>query len=193
MFTEEPNTWDRVFVVLLVIAVFGGLAALRMYAATRDVSTQLAESAQPPSNDLETKPVPRVQFAPSRVVRDDGIARVYECDRDGQRILSDQPCGSHAQVRIVTAPNRMDAQDTSGLYEQDSPPRRRTTSSRPTATNAALVSRCAAIEREIDVINARMRQGYTKAEGARERLRELSEERWNIECRWLKMPSSLRD
>jgi hypothetical protein len=47
--------------------------------------------------------------------RRDFIASVYECRRRGERIFSDERCGSDARVRTIRDPSRMDIQDTGSL------------------------------------------------------------------------------
>lgn len=112
------------------------------------------------------------------------IGRVFECEQDGQRVLSDQPCGADATVREISAPNRMQAQDTSVLYEplpRSIQVQKRRAARQRTGSNAVT---CARIDEDKDRINARMRQPYTSWEGERlrARLRELSERRWKAGC-----------
>jgi hypothetical protein len=108
MFTEEDSSRDRIFVVLLVVALFGGLIAIRMHAG----SSKYAPPERPPIQSTTpavaiAEPTPRVRYQPARVVRSDAIAAIYECERNGQRVLSDRPCGPGAEVRIISTPNRM--------------------------------------------------------------------------------------
>ena len=112
------------------------------------------------------------------------IGRVFECEQDGQRVLSDQRCGADAAVREIAAPNRMQAQDTSVLYEplpRSIQVQKRRAARQRTGSNAAI---CTQIDEDKDRINARMRQPYTSWEGERlrARLRELSERRWKARC-----------
>jgi hypothetical protein len=192
---DSDSTRDRVFVVLLVIAVFGALIWIRIVVGTREqIETnqqQAAERIRAPSPPVEPS---GVQHEPVRTERKRSIARIFECERDGQRVLSDQPCGSDAQVRMIDAPNRMRAQDTSQLYEREyarSPSS--SGSSRPVRTDRGLAARCAQIEVEIERIDAVMRRGYKGGDAYRERLRQLKAERWDIECRWVKTPTSQRN
>src|SRR5687767_13286108 len=82
------------------------------FAPARSV-TQVAGTTSPSSSRTVSRRAAR---------QDNSIAEVYECEEDGHRIFSDQPCGPSANVLKVMAPNRMDAQDTIGSY-QDSRPR----------------------------------------------------------------------
>ena len=191
MFTEERDNNDRWLFVLLVIAVFGALFAIKLIASMKPTSVPAVENAAIPSS-------PRVELEPeitvSRPVHvPEAIAQIYECESSGQRVLSDRPCGQGASVRIIQQPNHMQAQDTSRLYERDyTRSRSQPSISRPARSNAGIAARCGQIEREIDAINASMRQGYKNAEHRRQRLRELSDERWDLECRFQKTPASQR-
>jgi hypothetical protein len=110
------------------------------------------------------------------------IARVFECEQNGPRVLSDRACGPDAVVREVTEPNRMDAQDTRGLYR--SAPRYVGPSKGAASATGSSDLVCAEIEQEVDAINARMRRGYTNGEGERyrDRLRALSDRRHQARC-----------
>jgi hypothetical protein len=84
--TDKSNTWDRAFVALLVVAVIGTWVGMRLYAD--HLKTQKAEQAAAAAK------------APRRVLHLEAITHVYECERDGQRILSDRPCGTGVQIRV---------------------------------------------------------------------------------------------
>jgi len=177
MFTERRDGWDVLICVIVVALLAGGAYAVRSYSP--EMSAPLPSVA--PS--LET---PRVEMGHTvERAAESPIAVAYECWRDGQRILSDKRCGSDASLRTIAEPNRMDAQDTSGLYR---PPARAASSSRTMSYSDSFSTsesgECAAIERQIDAINARMRQRYTSAQGERfrDQLRELSRARYEAEC-----------
>lgn len=200
MFTEEPNRWDRVFFAIVTISVFGALAWARMAGSDRSSPDRTPASATTASfdNPIHVSPtVPTVVDEPRPPrVQERVVARVFECSHNGQRVLSDQPCGPGAKVRSIQEPNRMVAQDTRNLYERRTSPAyqpRPSSSSRPMRSDAATAARCAAIEREIDQINASLRTGYKRAEYRRQRLRDLSAEKWDIKCRFLNTPPRLRD
>lgn len=192
MFNEETTNRDRVLFWILIVAVFGGLGVIRFYAGSkRDTATAEPQAAVLPTEPARTTSVPAEML--SIPEREAAIARVYECELNGQLVLSDQRCGDDAQVRVITEPNRMKAQDTRRLYErQPASPAAQSRSSRPAMTDRGLAARCAWIEDQIDRINARMRQGYKNGEAERTSLRRLSAERWDIECRFLKTPASQR-
>lgn len=184
MFTEDNDHWDIAFGVIVVGIIITGLivAANKRESKTAESLPPMAvTSAEPPTNnDLIT--------APARPSSSHIIATVYECVIDGQRVMSDHPCSPDARVREIQAPNRMDPQDTSRLYDRppssagyaySSPRSRDTGSSVPVSGRS-----CDAIQAAIDTINARMRQKYTSREGEqyRERLRQLREARWEANC-----------
>ena len=180
MFTEERDRWDVLIGVIVVALVAAGVYVVRSYSPEISGPPPIAATApshQTPPIEMDHRIVERAPEA--------SIAVAYECWRDGQRILSDRPCGSDASMRTITEPNRMDPQDTSGLYRS---PARATSSSRRVSygggSSSSESSECAAIERQIDAINARMRQRYTSAqgEGLRDRLRELSRARYEAKC-----------
>jgi hypothetical protein len=118
---------------------------------------------------------------------DGRIATVFECRVNGQHIYSDQRCGSTADERVIHAPNRMDAQDTSILSTPDAVIARSRSEGRNAQARAAnlVQSECAGIEQEKDSINARMRQGYSsfQGEGFRDRLRFLGARYYDLRCR----------
>ena len=47
--------------------------------------------------------------------RPEFIASVYECRKHGERVFSDERCGSDARIRTVRNPSRMDAPETAIL------------------------------------------------------------------------------
>jgi hypothetical protein len=87
MLTEESNTWDRTFIALLAVAVLGTLFGLRMYAShlKANKADRVISTPQP---------------APG-VLKLEAIEHVYECERDGARVVTDRPCGSGVPVRVL--------------------------------------------------------------------------------------------
>ncbi len=184
MFTDVTERRDWIFGVVATVLVIGALYWVRSQPieekAARGGEEQEAVGAirAPDSRRVESGKEPEAASA------SDSIATVFECVRDGQRVLSDRPCGAGASVVHVSEPNRMAAQDTRVLYQ--APPRsvqvqRMRASQQIPATNSA---RCKKIEDEIEEINDRMRRGYRSWEGERfrERLRHLSEQRHEARC-----------
>lgn len=192
MFSDETERRDWIFGIVVTLVIVGGLFWIRSQPIEEKRGAQESASAAvaPPAQEiLEREPSDLDNFHTNEVTRRHSprtIARVFECERDGQRILSDQPCGEDTSVREIAAPNRMRPQDTSSLY--DPPPRsiqmqkfRASRQPRRSQDNAAL---CARIDRERDQINARMRHRYTNWEGEyyREQMRKLSARRWEAGC-----------
>ena len=88
MLIEKFSISDRAFVALLAVAVLGTLLGLRLY-ANHLKSEQAAKQSMPSSQ------------APRNVLHLEAITDVYECERDGQRVLSDHPCGTGVQIQIL--------------------------------------------------------------------------------------------
>jgi hypothetical protein len=188
MIDEDYERRDWIFSALVTVLVIAALVWLN----------RLPKEADAKTSDPENEPT--LEYEPQSVIPDaagagyqaentsgyqpNAIARVFECEREGQRVLSDQPCGADAEVREIAAPNRMDRQDTRALYQ--APPRsvqvqRMRASQQIPAKNSA---RCKKIEDDIEAINDRMRREYRSWEGERlrESLRYLSKERHEARC-----------
>lgn len=189
MFREDRDTSDIAIGLIVVAIVAAGLFAIR-----HDREPASIDESKPP--DVASIPEPAVHEPVSERIgyprprASSVIATAYECvTADGQRVLSDRPCGADAVVREIAAPNRMPAQDTSNLYRAPARtrdvyrrPSQRTPASGGSATDNSAI--CDSIQTRIDAINARMRQKYTGQEGERFRkqLRALSEDRWEAGC-----------
>jgi hypothetical protein len=83
MLTAESNRWDRIFVALLAVAVIGTLLGLRLWAD--HLQANKAAISTPSS---------------AGVLKLEAIEHVYECERDGKRIVTDRPCGAGVRVRV---------------------------------------------------------------------------------------------
>jgi hypothetical protein len=112
---------------------------------------------------------------------------VYECTVNGQRVVSDRPCGSGATERVLeVAP----AQAPPPPVPQYRPTRPTTgpTPARNAAGSASAVAdntaACAAVDRAIDNLNSQMRQGYGSAEGEylRAEWHRLKQRRYDLGC-----------
>ena len=173
------GTYDRYFWTVAV-----GLALIivgTLYGSGRQGTAPTAPAAAAPA------PVPDIvrpfsERSPASSVHARFIASVYECRRGGERVFSDERCGSDARLRTIRDPSHMDAQDTTILSVPVS------WTVRSQAAEAAPVpdsGACASIEREQQAINARMREGYAAGEGEilRARLRKLSGEFYGLRCR----------
>lgn len=156
------------------------------------VDTPVVEASPPrvPLEPLYQGPPPRESAGRASYVG------VYECTVNGQRVVSDRPCGSGAQARtlVVDQPDPRDVaqQRHRQLQAQQQAARSRTLpsySSGSAPSTAAPVERsnaaaCAAVDRAIDDLNARMRQRYGAAEGEylRKRWHELKDQRYRLGC-----------
>jgi hypothetical protein len=182
MFTEDRDKWDVLVGALVVAIVIVGVFTIGSQRPPRVLPGPVATT--PLAAPAAATPRVDMGHASVKRVSDPSIAVAYECTRDGQRILSDRPCGADASIRRIAEPNRMDAQDTRALYSPVyvGSQRSRGTSSTGEASSTSGV--CDSIEAQIDSINARMRHAYRNREGEqlRERLRELSRQRYEAKC-----------
>jgi hypothetical protein len=180
MFGRSSQSKDF-FVALIATAV--AVSGFVFYAKLRPSSDGDANAdLTPPARN--SAPVPSAATANAAPA---AIAAVYECAAPQGRVFSDRPCGADAEIRTVQAPNGMLAQPVPESRRSPSRPGSRryaVTSNRHEVVAPSTKSQCAAIEAEIDSINARMRRGYRDGEPFRERLRELSEARWDLRCRF---------
>lgn len=189
MFTDETERRDWIIGLVVAALVIGTLYWVRSQPIEQKSGAPNTAALGSPVQNPSSPPQERYLEEPTQAspVRSVPIARLHECERGGQLVFSDQPCGSDAEVREVLAPNRMDSQDTSRLYS--APPRSiqiqklRAQQARRT-TSSVKARHCASIQEEIDQINARMRRAYRRWEGEqmRERLRQLSEQRHDARC-----------
>jgi hypothetical protein len=147
--------------------------------------------ATQPTASSALKQAPDEQKPPSRIVieraADARTATVFECRVNGQRIYSDQRCGSMSEEHPIQAPNRMDAQDT-GILSSPEEILARSRSERWHAQEPVVDAGsddCTRIEDEKNSIDARMRKGYMASEGEflRDRLRVLSARYYDLRCR----------
>ena len=110
-----------------------------------------------PAAPAESPAAPTVAPAPVPAAAT-GPTRVYECQRNGVRIYSSQPCGSDSVARDINT----HAVNTKPLNEDA----------------------CSDAQQEIDQIKARMGQPYSQAEGQffRERLAKLGSRLRELKC-----------
>jgi len=195
---------QRIFVIGLMAAVaflgwthfFGdeqeAVAPVEPAQAAAVVETPVlgAPPAQVPLEPLYQGPPP--QESTGRASR----VGVYECTVNGQRVIADRPCGSGAQPRTLVVdqpdPREVALQRQRQLQSEQQAARSRAAqsySSRSAPPTAAPAERsnaaaCAAVDRAIDDLNARMRQRYGAAEGEylRKRWHELKDQRYRLGC-----------
>jgi hypothetical protein len=120
---------------------------------------------------------------------------VYECIVNGQRVLSDQPCGPEARARTVVI-DQPDPQEVLRQQQRTWAAQSGTTPAAPVPAPqssrrsggaeamAANEQACRWVDEAIANLNARMRQGYTSQEGEyyRKRWHELQKERARLDC-----------
>ncbi len=140
--------------------------------------------------------VPLYQGPPRESPGRESYVGVYECVVNGQRVVSDRPCGAGAQTRtlVVDQPDPREValqrqrqwqaqQQAARNYTApaDSQGRASAASAPAQRSNAAA---CEAIDRAIDSLNARMRLRYTAAEGERLRAQwhDLKRQRYDLGC-----------
>lgn len=115
---------------------------------------------------------------------------VYRCVKDGTTVFSDQPCAPNAKAEVIehdAAPA-----DPSLMVDPSSPsltrsrPAFRTSvpQSKPnTQASGQKADPCESAQRQIDNINARMREGYTSQTGEYLRNQLRSAQKSYSECR----------
>jgi hypothetical protein len=187
MFSDETERWDWIIGIVVTAIVVGALYWIRSQPIEQETTAvapieSLVEQHTPEKLELALEN--HEQIIVNRRSSPSTIARVFECERDDGRVLSDRPCGDDATVLSIAAPNRMQRQDTSVLYEplprSIQMQKRRAAEQRPGGDPSI----CARIDEEKERINARMRKPYRHREGEyyRERLRQLSAQRWDAGC-----------
>lgn len=198
---QESSQRTRKAVLLGALVAVGVLAVLRLNTpAPNEVKPTAATAAVDPevlpSTVIESAPEPSVGVSGAVAAGRATQVGVYECVQNGQRVASDRPCGADAEQHTLTV-SQPDPRDAIAAQQRNrqapamSAPRytspRSSAGQMSTTVNAssADTSRCAAIDREIDAINARMRQGgYGTAEGnwLRGRWHQLKNERYQLRC-----------
>jgi hypothetical protein len=120
---------------------------------------------------------------------------VYECIVNGQRVVSDRPCAPDAQTRtlVIDQPDpREVARQREELWQAQkqaggSAAPRSSSSSRSSYGSVGAPSNelaCAAVDRQIELLNAQMRQGYSAPQGERyrEQWHALKQRRYDLGC-----------
>ena len=93
MLDKIAETRDRVFVTLLIVAVIGTLIGIRLYA-----NHLKAEKAKAAAEQSMGKGMPAQSPG---VLHLEALTHVYECERDGKRVLTDRPCGTGVPIRVI--------------------------------------------------------------------------------------------
>jgi len=147
-----------------------------------------------PPQVLET-PINQYHIRPPARTGRESYVGVYECVVNGQRVVSDRPCAADAKTRtlVIDQPDPREVvrqreelsraqQSVGGAYPTQSA---NAGSSLPGAgSSMSNEAACAAVDRAIENLNARMRQRYTAAEGERMRSQwhSLKRERYDLRC-----------
>jgi hypothetical protein len=98
MFEDQAEARDRVFITILIVAVVAALIGIRLYASHLKAEKARQAVAVPATSAITEEPTSQV---PPRVLHLEALTHVYECERDGQRVLTDRPCGTGVQIRVV--------------------------------------------------------------------------------------------
>jgi len=120
---------------------------------------------------------------------------VYECVEDGQRVVSDRPCGPSAQTRTLVV-DQPDPRDVARQQQQTWAAQQAVPNAYPQSGSAGAVpsagtptarsneAACRNINEQIARIDERMRQRYTSQQGERyrEQLRALRQQRYDLRC-----------
>ncbi len=132
---------------------------------------------------------------PARTGRESYVG-IYECEVNGQRVVSDRPCAADAKPRTLVV-DQPDPREVARLRQQQAQVQRPasrgytsqsgSTGEGPTVSGSAEPSNaraCAAVDRRIDDINSRMRAGYGPEEGERLRAEwhRLKRARYSLRC-----------
>ena len=83
---DEPSFKDRLFIPVLVVVVFGSMLALRAY-VNRSQTGKPARSRE--------------------VLYLEAVDHVYECERDGKRVLTDRPCQTGVPIKVLKPKERV--------------------------------------------------------------------------------------
>ena len=129
--------------------------------------------------------------APARTGRESYVG-VYECTVNGQRVVSDRPCAPDAEARtlVIDQPHPQDVAHARQQASSASQPSRAGSAAAGggatvgVAAESSNEAACAAVDRAIDDLNARMRQRYGAAEGERLRAQwhDLKQQRYELRC-----------
>lgn len=189
-----------------------GVVAMLLFLAWTQFSGRRDDTARPASEPaaLEASMVPSPIIEPPQVIEApaahyqgpppsltgrESYVGVYECTNNGQRVVSDKPCGEDAQARTLvidqpdlreTARQRQITQSAgrSGSNHYTSPSSGSSTSRSGSTATASNEAACEAVDRAIENLNARMRQRYGAAEGERLRAQwhDLKRQRYDLKC-----------
>ena len=211
-FEAESRDSSRRLLVLGAVLAVAVLAALRFLGGglksedtTSPAAAAMVEAEAEPRVRIESMtevepPVPAGQgSAPSSRGGSQSYVGVYECVVNGQRVVSDHPCGADAQARtlVVDQPDPRDvarqqqrtwaAQAGSGSAPRMAAPASSSVPSQvPQVAPESLPNEaaCAAVDQAIANLNSRMRAGYTSQQGEwlRAEWHDLQKRREALQC-----------
>jgi len=163
---------------LLIVAA----AAIAAISYSGD-SPNSIQAGNPPSTNTVAHPTIVVVNDPPKLP----AGEVWECQKNGQRIFSDVPCGGRSTIREVSPINRMQRQPLatdSTPSEHSRPVDIPTLASRTDFDQAQVESYCANLREEVNEIHERMRHAYPSALGdyMRGRLHAISGQQVDLHC-----------
>jgi len=203
-FEAESRDSSRRLLVLAAVIAVAALVALQYFGG--DDGNQRAATVAEPAR-LQAEPAPRIQIesvteteSPSgnapRTERSGNqtYVGVYECMVNGQRVVSDHPCGADAEARTLVV-DQADPRDVArqqqrtwaaqaGSPPQVEPPARSSVRSQVVTETLPNQAACDAIDQAIANLNSRMRAGYTSAQGEwlRAEWHDLQKQREELDC-----------
>jgi len=190
------------FVGFGVVAMLAFLAWTQFFGKSREPEepTAVLEATVVPSPVIEPPqlieaPASHAQGPPPSLTGRESYVGVYECEVNGQRVVSDRPCAPDAQARTLVI-DQPDAREVarqrqmtqsatrSGSSYYASPSGGSSTSRSGGTSGASNEAACETVDRAIDNLNARMRQRYGAAEGERLRAQwhDLKRQRYELKC-----------
>jgi hypothetical protein len=159
--------------------------------STAVIESSVAEVPAVGAPRVVEAPVSLYQGPPRTTPGRDRYVGVYECVVNGQRVVSDRPCAADAQTRTLVV-EQPDPREVARLREQQrqAQPSTEPAYSAPSASTGRAgsgpnsQSACAAVDRQIEALNARMRQGYSAPQGERyrEQWHALKQRRYDLGC-----------
>lgn len=199
---QAADAWSGRVVAVFVLVMLG-IVGWKQFAgedAPANTPVPVLETAivEPPMIEVPTVVEPTVRLYQSPPPTSSGretYVGVYECTVNGQRVVSDKPCGNDAQARtlVIDQPDPREAArqrqltqsaGRSGSTYYTSPSGGASTSRSGTTATASNELACEAVDRAIENLNARMRQRYGAAEGERLRAQwhDLKRQRYELKC-----------
>jgi len=179
---NNPGAWSarstRFAAAALVVSVVLALGVPRAAVAAAPTAPESAPLREAPAGPASARDEdPGVQAPPAAPAS--GRRPVFVCEDAGIPVFSDRPCGAALTPRTVSF-----AAPPAGAAVSTSPPAPRASTKPLPATERAggdkTGGRCAALRRQLEDLDDRMRTGYTSREAAR---------LWN---RWRDLKSRLR-